>query len=94
MAARVLGNASLPTRKGAAMNTRRFKVLCPMENEKTGKTYWMRVGTGFPNADGSTNILLDALPINRKLHVRELDERDLAPRKNGESTPPADGLPF
>ncbi len=62
------------------MNSQRLKVLCPMENEKSGKTYWMRIGTAFSNADGSTNILLDALPVNRKLHVRELDERDRAAR--------------
>ncbi len=81
------------------MNNRRLKVLCPMENEKSGKTFWMRIGTAFPNADGSTNILLDALPVNRKLQVRELDERDLAPRNGAgasETGAAADagGLPF
>lgn len=81
------------------MNSQRLKVLCPMENEKTGKTFWMRIGTAFPNSDGSTNILLDALPINRKLHVRELDERDRAPRQGapgegGGATADAGGLPF
>lgn len=81
------------------MNSRRLKVLCPMENEKSGKTYWMRIGSAFPNADGSTNILLDALPVNRKLHVRELDERDRAPRQEasgggGNAAAEADALPF
>lgn len=85
------------------MNSRRLKVLCPMENEKSGKTYWMRIGTAFSNADGSTNILLDALPVNRKLHVRDLDERDRAQRRDepggareGDGAPAAAdaGLPF
>ena len=76
------------------METRRFKVLCPMQNEKTGKTFWMRIGTGFPNSDGSTNILLDALPINRKLHLRELDERDRAPRPANGDNDAAGNLPL
>lgn len=70
-----------------------------MENEKSGKTYWMRIGTAFSNTDGSTNILLDALPVNRKLHVRELDDRDRASRqgdagRGDESAPAEAGLPF
>ena len=54
---------------------RMFKVLCPVE--RNGKTYWQRLGSGFPNRDLSINLYLDALPTNGKLQLRELDEEDL-----------------
>jgi hypothetical protein len=60
---------------------RMFKVLCPIP-KKDGTTFWMRVGTGFPGKDPTTiNLHLDALPINHKLHIREMDEEDLAPKE-------------
>jgi hypothetical protein len=78
---------------------RRKKVLCPLE--RNGKTYWLRIGTAFVNKDGSTNVLLDAYPSNQKLHIRDLDERDLEPRRrrDGESeggfaAQPQDDVPF
>jgi hypothetical protein len=41
--------------------------------EKTGeeKARWVKIGIGFVNRDGSTNIYLDALPINGKINVRD-----------------------
>ncbi len=54
---------------------RMFKVLCPIE--RNGKTYWQRLGSGFPNRDQSINMYLDALPTNGKLQLREVDEEDL-----------------
>lgn len=80
--------------------SRRKKVLSPME--KNGKTYWIRIGSAFTNADGSTNVYLDAYPTNGKLQIRELDEKDLSPRSsNGEGRPhfgdrdaEAEQLPF
>ncbi|MCB9561183.1 MAG: hypothetical protein H6709_04750 [Kofleriaceae bacterium] len=56
---------------------RMFKVLCPIEKKDGGGTFWMRIGTGFPNKDQSINLYLDALPINQKLQLREMDEEDL-----------------
>jgi len=55
-----------------------FKVLCPVE--RNGKTHWLRVGSAFPNKDDSINLYLDALPVNQKLQIRELDEDDLRDR--------------
>ena len=83
-----------------------FKILCPIER-KDGSTYWMRVGTGFPNKDDSVNLYLDVLPANQKLQLREMDEEDLR-EKDGRGKRPearaarpgtpglatADGLPF
>ncbi|HLU66237.1 MAG TPA: hypothetical protein VKZ63_08165 [Kofleriaceae bacterium] len=59
--------------------TRRKKVLCPLKRGE--KTYWMRIGSAFINSDGSTNVYLDAFPSNNKLQIRDLDERDLQPRR-------------
>ena len=61
------------------METTRKKVLCPLE--RNGKTFWMRIGSAYINKDGSTNVYLDALPAEKKLQIRDLDERDLQPRK-------------
>ncbi len=58
----------------------RKKVLCPIEG-KDGKTHWIKLGSAFPNSDGSTNIYLDALPANRRLQIRDLDERDRKARE-------------
>jgi len=70
-------------------STNRKKVLCPLE--RNGKTFWMRLGTAFTNKDGSLNVYLDAFPTDRKLQIRDLDPRDLQPRKrDGDDG----GLPF
>ena len=81
---------------------RMFKVLCPIEKkDSAGGTYWMRVGTAFPNKDQSINLYLDALPVgHNKLQIREMDEEDFnrGKRRDGEgaagATPRNDDLPF
>ena len=40
------------------------------------KDFWLRVGTAFENKDGSWSIVLDALPVNGRLIVRDERERD------------------
>jgi hypothetical protein len=73
------------------------KVLVPVEREG-GKTFWLRVGAGFPNKDGSLNIYLDVLPPHGKLQLRDWDEPhdgDRRPRAGGgerESLPLPVGL--
>lgn len=42
------------------------------------KPLWNRIGTAFENRDGSFNVLLNALPVDGKLHIREA-------KQNGES---------
>ncbi|HSI03185.1 MAG: hypothetical protein ACAI38_08470 [Myxococcota bacterium] len=51
-------------------------VFVIIENERLEKPLWKRVGTAFTNRDDSLNIFLDALPLNGKLHVREVKERE------------------
>ena len=43
--------------------------------ESKGGSVWIRAGSAFVNRDGSLNVLLDVLPLDGKLHVREAGER-------------------
>ncbi len=69
-----------------------FKVLSPI-TKKDGTTFWMRVGTGFPNKDDSVNVYLDVFPKDGKLQLREMDERDLRERPKTTATE-SEALPF
>jgi hypothetical protein len=52
--------------------------------EGKGGSIWVRAGSAFVNKDGSLNVLLDVLPLDGKLHVREAGEkRDAAPGGGG-----------
>ena len=39
------------------------------------RAVWRRVGHAFMNRDGSFNLYLDALPVNGRLHMRELESQ-------------------
>ncbi|HEX9507788.1 MAG TPA: hypothetical protein VF947_05235 [Myxococcales bacterium] len=43
--------------------------------ESKGGSIWVRAGSAFVNKDGSMNVLLDVLPLDGKLHVREAGEK-------------------
>ncbi len=43
------------------------------------KPFWLRVGTAFENKDGSWSLMLDALPVNGKLIMRDQREREDRP---------------
>lgn len=43
--------------------------------------YWMPIGSGWVNRDGSLNLTLDALPMDGKITVRLRKEKDV---ENGE----------
>ena len=80
----------------------KFKVIAPVERE--GKTYWVKSGVAFVNKDDSINIILDVLPKDGKLQLRNFDEESRAPgvandrlsSSYGRTTPAAaaDGVPF
>jgi hypothetical protein len=44
--------------------------------ERGGKSFWVRIGAGFTNRDGSLNLRLDAIPVNGMLQVREWEPFD------------------
>ena len=41
------------------------------EKESDSHKPWMRVGIAFINKDASMNVILDAIPMSGKLHIRE-----------------------
>lgn len=58
----------------------------PKENQETravytivkqgdGKNHWLRIGVAFTNRDGSINVVLNALPMNGKLQLRDWPEQ-------------------
>lgn len=44
--------------------------------ERNSKTYWLRIGVGSVNRDGSLNLTLDAMPANGQIHVRDWEPRE------------------
>lgn len=60
------------------------------------KPFWVRIGTAFTNKDGSLSVLLDALPVNGKLQIREEQQRDEAApdRRQARSSRGRDEDPF
>lgn len=54
---------------------RRYKVVYTIVENRERK-FWLRVGVGFENRDGSWNIRLDAVPVNGTLHMRDPDPAD------------------
>jgi hypothetical protein len=92
---RSAGSSAIPARKvkeGVVLVAgKRLAVFSIRENK--GGSVWVRAGSAFVNKDGSLNLLLDVLPLDGKLHVREAGEkRDGAapgPKNNGEAAVPA-----
>ena len=52
---------------------KRLAVFSIRENK--GGSVWIRAGSAFVNRDWSMNLLLDVLPLDGKLHVREATEK-------------------
>jgi hypothetical protein len=66
--------------------------------DRGGKSFWVRIGVGFTNRDGSLNLRLDAIPVNGTIQVRDwepyerrTDSMDGEPRgrSGAEETSPA-----
>lgn len=51
------------------------EVFTIIESQNDEKSHWVRIGIGFVNRDDSINVLLDALPINGKLHIRNYSKK-------------------
>lgn len=55
-----------------------------IESDKREKPLFCRIGTAFVNRDSSLNVVLDALPTNSKLHIRDIEWRGRNPLEEGE----------
>jgi hypothetical protein len=54
-----------------ARNSKDMKAVYTVIDRGPGKSFWVRIGVGFTNRDGSINLRLDAIPVNGTLQVRE-----------------------
>ena len=45
--------------------------------EREGRpAIWTRIGSGFPNRDGSTTMRLDAIPLSGTIQLRDAEPRN------------------
>jgi hypothetical protein len=61
----------------------KMKIVYTVVERGQNKSFWVRIGVGFVNSDGSMNLKLDAVPVNGSLQVRDWEprEKDDAPVK-------------
>ena len=58
------------------MSTFKIKnVYVITEGTEEKKARWHQIGVAFENHDKSINVILDALPIGGKLHIRDRDSK-------------------
>lgn len=50
---------------------RPHKEVFTIIERENAKPFWARIGIGFINRDNSINLILDGLPVNGRLHVRD-----------------------
>ncbi len=53
---------------------KRLDVFTITEREGQEKAFWNKVGSAFPNRDGSLNVVLNGNPVDGRLHIREARE--------------------
>jgi hypothetical protein len=64
--------------------TKSMKAVFTVVDRGPGKSFWIRVGTGFTNRDGSLTVRLDAIPVNGTLQIRDWEPPyDRATRSDG-----------
>jgi hypothetical protein len=73
--------------------TRKMQAVYTVVQKADGKDVWLRVGAAFPNRDGSLSVLLDAVPTNGRLQIREYEPRDSRPPRDNRDARPAHDEP-
>jgi hypothetical protein len=73
---RIAFGARLP--EVTRMEANKLKAVYSIVQRPGTKPYWMRVGVGFVNQDGSISVKLDAFPQSWRLEIKDL-ERAAAP---------------
>jgi hypothetical protein len=72
-------------------NGQQMKAVYTVVERGAGKSYWVRIGVGFVNRDGSITLKLDALPVNGTIQVREWESREDGARRAGDGDDGARG---
>ena len=70
-------------------SSKRPRAVYAVVPKQDGKDVWLRVGSAFENRDGSTTVLLDAVPIGGKLQIRDYQPRDAAGSRPNDEVRPA-----
>ena len=52
------------------MESTKKSVYTVIDSDKLQRPLFRRIGVAFVNADQSLNVLLDAYPVNGRLHIR------------------------
>ena len=50
-------------------------IFAVTDREGDQKSRWTKIGVGFLNRDQSINVILDAYPVNGRLHIRDREDR-------------------
>ena len=58
-----------PERSGGRPPTKEVYVI--VDRSPGQKAVWIRVGAAWENRDGSLQVVLDALPVEGRLHIRD-----------------------
>ena len=61
--------------------TKKIQAVYTVVSKNDGKEVWLRLGAAFPNRDGSLSVVLDAIPTNGRLQIREYTPRDVPPAR-------------
>ena len=48
-----------------------FTIADRPQGSTEGKDRWTKIGIGFVNRDNSINVVLDAIPLNGRLQIRD-----------------------
>jgi len=65
-----------------SVDKKRWNVYTIRRRPGSERNYWVKIGVGFVNGDGSINLYLDAMPLDGKLQLREWRDEAEA-RANG-----------
>jgi hypothetical protein len=67
--------------------SKNMKTVYTIVERAPGKSFWVRVGVGFTNRDGSLNLRLDAVPVNGQLQVRDWEPERRSDNVDGQAVP-------
>jgi hypothetical protein len=60
-------------------------VFAIAQGDDQHRARWTKIGIGFVNSDQSLNVVLDAMPINGRLHIRDRQKFKTNTKTKGES---------
>lgn len=52
------------------------KAVYHVADKPEGKPIWTKIGSAYINKDGSINVLLDSLPLDGRLHIRDENKKE------------------